>query len=65
VIRRSEKKWDGKPMAEVGMVRLFPEPVSLKSAKERLALPWLKTPSGFGLRAHEGVDLILALGRAK
>jgi hypothetical protein len=67
VIRRSKETWgrDKKPMADVGMIRLFPEPVTLRRAKERLALPWLRTPQGFGTRRQENVALLLALGGAR
>ena len=67
VIRRSDKTWgkDKKPMAEVGMIRLFPEPVMLKRARERLGLAWLKTPQGFAKRRQENVALLLALGGAQ
>jgi hypothetical protein len=66
VIRRSKEKWGDhkKPMAEIGMIRLLPEPVTLRRAKERLGLPWLKTPQGFAKRRHENVALLAVLGGA-
>jgi hypothetical protein len=66
ILRRSQETWgaDKKPMAEVGMIRLLPEPVTLKRAKERLQLPWLKAPQGFAKRRQENVALLLALGGA-
>jgi hypothetical protein len=64
VIRRSSETWKKKPMAEIGMIRLFPEPVTLSRARERLAFPWLKTPQGFATRRQEDVALLLILGGA-
>lgn len=64
VIRRSDLTYgkDRKPTAEVGMIRLFPEPVTLQRAKDRLALRWLKAPQGFGMGRKENVILLLSLG---
>ena len=64
VLRRSEDTWgeDDKPMAEVGILRLFPEPVTLQRAKKRLGLRWLRAPQGFAKKRHENVALLLALG---
>lgn len=65
VIRRIEEKWKGKPMADVGMLRLLPEPVSLQRAKNHLALPWLNAAQGFANRRQENIELVLALERAR
>jgi hypothetical protein len=64
VIKRLGEKWGRgkKPMAEVGMLRLLPEPVSLRRAKERLGMRWLRAAEGFANRRQEDVHLILALG---
>lgn len=64
VIRRSKETYseDRKPMAEVGKIRLFPEPVTLQRARERLALRWLQTPQGFALGRKEDVALLVYLG---
>jgi hypothetical protein len=64
VIRRSEDSFgdDEKPMAEVGRIRLMPEPVTLRRARSALAHPWLKTPSGFGKGRKDGVALLALLG---
>jgi hypothetical protein len=62
VVRWWQEKWNERPLAEIGMIRLFPVPVSLKRAKERLALPWLKVAQGFGRRRQENVAMLLSLG---
>jgi hypothetical protein len=62
VIRWWQARWNEKPLAEVGMIRLFPLPVTLKRAKERLGLPWLRAAQGFTRRRQENVAMLLALG---
>jgi hypothetical protein len=63
VIHRSQMTYgrNHKPMAEVGMIRMFPEPVTLQRAKDRLALGWLRTPQGFALGPKENVTLLFPL----
>lgn len=66
VLKRLERKWGRRrnPMAEVGVLRLLPEPVTLRRAKERLGMPWLRAAEGFGRQCQKDVHLILALGGA-
>lgn len=64
VIRPSRETYgeDRKPMAEVGKIRLFPEPVTLQRARKRLALRWLQTPQGFAQGRKDDVAILLSLG---
>lgn len=65
VVRRSKDRFgrSRKPMADVGLIQLFPKPVTIQDAKRKLGFPWLRTAQGFELRPCEGVELLIALGK--
>jgi hypothetical protein len=66
VVQRIERRFRrNKPMAEVGLVRLLPAPVTISDAKAKLSLAWLKTAQGFERGPREGVDILIAMGEGR